>query len=67
MARAFNRMLARLGAPSTQREFIRDITHELRTPIAVSRGHIELLAKGRFSEEGLGARRWRSSRASSIG
>jgi signal transduction histidine kinase len=53
LGRSFNAMLDRLeGAFSTQRDFIRDISHELRTPIAVVRGHIELLAEGRLSEEG---------------
>ena len=28
----------------SQRQFIRDVSHELRTPVAVSRGHLELLA-----------------------
>ena len=47
LARTFNGMLDRLEvAFSSQREFIRDISHELRTPIAVSRGHLELLAEG---------------------
>ena len=36
---------------ASQREFIRDVSHELRTPIAVSRGHLELLAEGHFSDE----------------
>ena len=38
-------MLDRLDhAFSSQREFIRDAGHELRTPITVIRGHLELLA-----------------------
>jgi len=53
LGRSFNAMLDRLeSAFSTQRDFIRDISHELRTPIAVVRGHIELLAEGRLTEEG---------------
>ena len=36
---------------ASQREFIRDVSHELRTPIAVSRGHLELLAEGHLPEE----------------
>ncbi len=52
LAGAFNRMLDRLTvAFASQREFIRDVSHELRTPIAVSRGHLELLAEGHFSDE----------------
>jgi signal transduction histidine kinase len=46
LGRAFNRMLDRLEmAFASQRDFIRDISHELRTPIAVVRGHLELLAE----------------------
>ena len=53
LGRSFNAMLDRLeSAFSVQREFIRDISHELRTPIAVVRGHIELLAEGEVSESG---------------
>ncbi len=52
LAGAFNRMLDRLAvAFASQREFIRDVSHELRTPIAVSRGHLELLAEGHITEE----------------
>ncbi|MQA73909.1 MAG: HAMP domain-containing protein [Solirubrobacterales bacterium] len=52
LARTFNRMLDRLQiAFSSQREFIRDASHELRTPIAVSRGHLELLAEGHLRNE----------------
>jgi signal transduction histidine kinase len=46
LGRTFNRMLDRLAiAFASQRDFIRDISHELRTPIAVVRGHLELLAE----------------------
>ena len=52
LARTFNGMLDRLEiAFSSQREFIRDVSHELRTPIAVSRGHLELLAGGHLTGE----------------
>jgi signal transduction histidine kinase len=52
LAGAFNRMLDRLVvAFASQREFIRDVSHELRTPIAVSRGHLELLAEGHVRDE----------------
>ena len=52
LGRAFNRMLDRLeSAFSGQREFLRDAGHELRTPIAVVRGHLELLAEGRLEDE----------------
>jgi len=52
LAHTFNRMLDRLAiAFSSQRDFVRDVSHELRTPIAVSRGHLELLAAGDIKGE----------------
>jgi signal transduction histidine kinase len=51
LGRTFNRMLDRLEfAFSSQRDFIRDISHELRTPIAVIRGQLELIAEGRLTD-----------------
>lgn len=45
VARTFNDMLDRLEAAfDTQRRFVDDAGHELRTPITVIRGHIELLS-----------------------
>ena len=45
LARTFNSMLDRLeDAFRSQREFVRDAGHELRTPITIIRGHLELLA-----------------------
>lgn len=44
LARTFNDMLDRLEESfATQRQFIDDAGHELRTPITVIRGHLELL------------------------
>lgn len=44
LALTFNEMLDRLEAAfRTQRQFIDDAGHELRTPITVIRGHLELL------------------------
>lgn len=44
LARTFNRMLDRLEeAFATQRRFVDDAGHELRTPITVIRGQLELL------------------------
>lgn len=44
LARTFNAMVARLQrAFATQQDFLRDVGHELRTPITIVRGHIELL------------------------
>jgi signal transduction histidine kinase len=44
LARTFNGMLDRLGSAfATQRSFVSDASHELRTPITIVRGHLELL------------------------
>ncbi|MGH3932842.1 MAG: HAMP domain-containing protein, partial [Pseudonocardiaceae bacterium] len=44
LAEQFNAMLDRLEqAFATQREFLDDASHELRTPITIIRGHLELL------------------------
>ncbi|MGH2703012.1 MAG: ATP-binding protein [Actinomycetota bacterium] len=44
LASTFNDLLDRLGeAFSTQRSFIDDAGHELRTPITIIRGHLELM------------------------
>jgi signal transduction histidine kinase len=44
LARTFNAMLDRLEhAFATQRSFVSDASHELRTPITIVRGHLELL------------------------
>ncbi len=46
VARAFNAMLDRLEAAfATQRTFVSDAGHELRTPITIIRGHLELLGE----------------------
>lgn len=45
LAETFNDMLDRLEhAYKTQRQFVDDAGHELRTPITVIRGHLELLS-----------------------
>jgi two-component system, OmpR family, sensor kinase len=44
LAAAFNRMLARLDAAfRRERLFISEASHELRTPITICRGHLEVL------------------------
>ena len=44
LAKTFNEMLDRLeSAFATQRRFIDDAGHELRTPITIVRGHLELM------------------------
>jgi two-component system, OmpR family, sensor kinase len=45
MARSFNAMLDRLEAVfRSQREFVRDANHELRDPLTIIRGHLELMS-----------------------
>ncbi|PKQ15068.1 MAG: hypothetical protein CVT67_11400 [Actinobacteria bacterium HGW-Actinobacteria-7] len=47
LAESINQMLDRLEAAfSEQRRFIADASHELRTPVAVIRGNVELLLAG---------------------
>ena len=44
LAETFNAMLDRLErAFASQRRFLDDVGHELRTPITIVRGHLELL------------------------
>jgi two-component system OmpR family sensor kinase len=44
MARSFNAMLDRLeGVFRSQRQFTQDASHELRDPLTICRGHLELL------------------------
>ncbi|WP_232716917.1 sensor histidine kinase [Gordonia metallireducens] len=46
LAETFNAMLDRIEAAyTTQRQFVDDAGHELRTPITVVRGHLELLTE----------------------
>jgi two-component system, OmpR family, sensor kinase len=46
LARTFNAMLDRLEAAfASQKAFISDAGHELRTPITIVRGHLELLGE----------------------
>jgi signal transduction histidine kinase len=44
MAQSFNAMLDRLESVfQSQREFVQDASHELRDPLTICRGHLELL------------------------
>lgn len=44
LGRTFNDMLDRVeGAFGAQRQFLDDVAHELRTPITIAQGHLELL------------------------
>jgi two-component system, OmpR family, sensor kinase len=52
MARSFNAMLDRLEAVfRSQREFVRDANHELRDPLTIIRGHLELMGMDDDPEE----------------
>ncbi|MFW5995653.1 MAG: sensor histidine kinase [Halanaerobiaceae bacterium] len=53
LARTFNSMLARLEKSfARQQEFVSDASHELRTPVSVIQGYIDLLDRwGKHEEE----------------
>ncbi len=47
LAQSFDRMIDRLGGAFAEQErFLADISHELRTPITIVRGHLEILQRG---------------------
>ncbi|HYM51456.1 MAG TPA: HAMP domain-containing sensor histidine kinase [Candidatus Limnocylindrales bacterium] len=49
LARSFNAMSARLAAQDRQRRaFVADLTHELRTPLAIIRGQAEAIGDGLY-------------------
>lgn len=46
MAAAFDGMLTRISATvSSQRQLLADVSHQLRTPLTVARGHLEVLGR----------------------
>ena len=46
LARTFDEMLDHLAAAmSSQRRLLSDVSHQLRTPLTVVRGHLEVLAR----------------------
>jgi len=46
LARSFDSMLDRIeGAVQAQHELLSDVSHQLRTPLTVARGHLELLGR----------------------
>jgi two-component system sensor histidine kinase BaeS len=52
LARAFNAMTSRLAASeSRRRDLLADVTHELRTPLAVIRGNLEAVLDGVYPSD----------------
>lgn len=56
LAREFNTMLERLDeANAQQREFMASVGHELRTPITIAHGHLEVLQNSQTTDPRLAA------------
>lgn len=51
MAATFDAMVERIGrAMAVQRRLLADVSHQLRTPLTVMRGHLEVLDRGRLDD-----------------
>ncbi|HUX05423.1 MAG TPA: HAMP domain-containing sensor histidine kinase [Acidimicrobiales bacterium] len=51
LARTFDSMLDRIQvAMDSQRRLLSDVSHQLRTPLTVARGHLEILGRGRADD-----------------
>lgn len=51
LANTFDAMLDRISSVmATQRRLLSDVSHQLRTPLTVARGHLEVLARSGYSD-----------------
>ena len=51
MAETFDAMISKIDhAVSVQRRLLADVSHQLRTPLTVMRGHLEVMARGRLDD-----------------
>lgn len=53
LATTFDTMLGRISsAMASQRQLLSDVSHQLRTPLTVARGHLEVLDRGNCADPG---------------
>lgn len=53
MAATFNAMIEKIeDSVAIQRQMMADVSHQLRTPLTVVRGHLDVLSRGRLDDEG---------------